>query len=1353
MSDRWPGEPIDAFKPCKKLKVAAGKYVPGVVIRNDYVSVPDVFETETQVYEVEASDDGVISSSSESNFSPRSQHSLVASDPAGSALAQMSASDCASVELSPVRSVKSCPAVGEAELKQGADTVDAMAVDSKATSRQWVLNLKAEWARRIASIVQSSKLHLNQLSGAWHKRWPGDSMDAYKPCKKLKVAVSKYVPQVIVMNDYVSLRDSFETVSPAPSRDVPARGEDRHAVRQTDTSSAHNDTPTSIKKGLSEKSSQRAQQRDKRAAWSKRIVELSKAARTGLHIVNVQSAWCLRWPGDTIDQYKPCKKLKDAIEKYSEDVVVDNYYVFHCSELKEPLPRGPLDDALANARMEGDFKDIRGEREYVISEFKLKRWNNWWTRYQKFIADGHRLYRCVLNCLFDDAELNSMVDGEPIPLGIWNRYEGEEWWTWQLFVHQRKAKNGAQYLCFLETGSDGYEACGRLYQDGNLWLARTTGARETFVELFRLELAGDSIVVTLPDCRFSAKRGNQFYLAGFGFTPAMAVVNAMRRALCCAHFVPNNILEAKAKSSRFEVVTSLIASILQGIVDFRLGVTGACEHDHHERKIRDTVDAVCALLDADPAIPLTDPGWKSSQALGLTWQYAMVLEDSSPWDKLACSVLRSANAKATVEQVDGNPEGPGELGNPSMPLSLWEILLCRSISYGNLADRALKTLSPWLVPKTSQYVANFLQMLHYERLAEITAATELASEAADELSFVFDGSWTELPRHRPELKLHVETASRRHWSLPQHIASLRRGDLVILNPLCLREEKVRGVIAEVYADCEERKPLRLKLCCVTVPTRLNCMASMLRSSQFTIDPLKLVSVTHERQTEAIKATGQGKFSSFHVSIRNLIVASWELSKNVIDNDITGASAAPSPQDLAREVPEGVNDEITEDRSYLDVPVSIAQRIAVYNAVRRRFSAVRGPPGTGKTHTACAMVEAWLKVSGGAKRVLVVTQSNVAALNIQERLVTLGVSCVRVGSSMSSDEMLAQQSFTQLFDEQTLEPLVEAGQRQVPLKQFVLMPLLRQAVERVPVVVMTCIASGNGNLLRGCRFCRVLIDEAAQATEPTTLVPLMSGAQGFACIGDDKQLPSTVLSQEAKRLGLEESLFERLLRLQVVDAGSGFVQLDIQHRMHSSIASFPVWRFYDEMVQNGCDDEDRPPIAGLLWPLNGDFRIYFVDCCRSSEKKIAGKSTINKREATCLMRTLDHLLRAGEGRLKPNDVAIITGYSAQRSLILNLLPPGLAKGDLRVDTVDGFQGMERDLVLVSTVRSNSAGKIGFLSDHRRTNVLLTRARRGLIIFGDSHTLANEQEIWQPWLGWLRARGGFCSSFDDFVELFQ
>jgi len=262
---------------------------------------------------------------------------------------------------------------------------------------------------------------------------------------------------------------------------------------------------------------------------------------------------------------------------------------------------------------------------------------------------------------------------------------------------------------------------------------------------------------------------------------------------------------------------------------------------------------------------------------------------------------------------------------------------------------------------------------------------------------------------------------------------------------------------------------------------------------------------------------------------------------------------------------------------------------------------------------------------------------------------------------------------------------------------------------------------------------------------------MAGAAAFACIGDDKQLPASVYSQAARARGLDESLFERLLRAGAVGFGDGFAQLDVQRRMHSAIADFPGHFFYGGQLSNGISDVERPPVPGLRWPGRGACRVLFVNVGgRLGREEMKGTSPFNQGEAELLVELLRHFLHTqaealDAPALRASDIAVITGYSAQREAIRREISQTTLRSDparsVRIDTVDGFQGMERELVLVSSTRSNAHSEVGFLKDPRRTNVLLTRARRGLVVFGDAQTLKSEEEVWGPWLRWVDDRGGF------------
>jgi len=195
-------------------------------------------------------------------------------------------------------------------------------------------------------------------------------------------------------------------------------------------------------------------------------------------------------------------------------------------------------------------------------------------------------------------------------------------------------------------------------------------------------------------------------------------------------------------------------------------------------------------------------------------------------------------------------------------------------------------------------------------------------------------------------------------------------------------------------------------------------------------------------------------------------------------------------------------------------------------------------------------------------------------------------------------------------------------------------------------------------------------------------------------------------------------------------------------MHPSIAEFPALRFYGGGLYDAPGlAEGRAPVPGFAWP-SSVCRVCLVDCGTDDSVEESGRSRSNTREAEVLVHVLERCLSAGTPAA---NVAVITGYSAQQALLRRLVAAlGSAAEGVKVDTVDGFQGAERDLVLVSTVRANKEHEVGFMRDPRRVNVLLTRARRGLIAFGDAATLEGEAETWRPWLQWVRDKGAVISS---------
>ena len=296
------------------------------------------------------------------------------------------------------------------------------------------------------------------------------------------------------------------------------------------------------------------------------------------------------------------------------------------------------------------------------------------------------------------------------------------------------------------------------------------------------------------------------------------------------------------------------------------------------------------------------------------------------------------------------------------------------------------------------------------------------------------------------------------------------------------------------------------------------------------------------------------------------------------------------------------------------------------------------------------------------------------------------------------------------------------------------------------MVTTCASAGH-DLIQGQSFPRVLIDESTQSVEPTTLLPICVGCSHLVLIGDHKQLPPTVISDDAKRLGLDKSLFARLAEEGTDEPDGGAVAVPVllneQRRMHTSIARFPNLFFYKGLVQDRVPG--RAPVPGVRWPQSGNFCVRLVDCEGTGEQEEQrGTSWRNTAEVDAVLRLLIHVLhtsqatRACPGPVTAGEVVILTPYLQQKELLQAQVTSIPELKDVRVSTVDGFQGAEADLVVFSAVRSNREGRLGFLQDTRRANVALTRARRGLVVFADAETLRQAHgSVWADWLRFVEA----------------
>jgi hypothetical protein len=431
-------------------------------------------------------------------------------------------------------------------------------------------------------------------------------------------------------------------------------------------------------------------------------------------------------------------------------------------------------------------------------------------------------------------------------------------------------------------------------------------------------------------------------------------------------------------------------------------------------------------------------------------------------------------------------------------------------------------------------------------------------------------------------------------------------------------------------------------------------------------------------------------------------------------------------------------------TFFDTALDTSQQEAVRFALAADdLAIVHGPPGTGKTTT---VVEIIRQAVARDERVLVCAPSNLAVDNLLERLLAAGEEAVRLGHPARVMPQLREHTLDILVDEhpdvRRAQKLVrgalalqrkaarftrarpargERAQMRADARELFAdaRRLENQAVEQILDRANVVCATSTGvtsDVLGARQFDLVVIDEAGQSTEPPCWIPL-TRAQKVVLAGDHFQLPPTVLSSEAAAGGLGISLLERLAAL---DGGNLCRRLSVQYRMHESIMEFSSRQFYDGQLTAAPEVRSHLlcDLPGVERNLLTEEPVVFIDTAGASydeEVEPDGESRFNPREARLVVRKVQQLVEAG---VSSSDIAVIAPYAAQVRLVRELL----ADSEVEVDTVDGFQGREKEAVLVSLVRSNAEGDIGFLADIRRTNVALTRARRKLLVIGDSATLA-------------------------------
>ena len=425
------------------------------------------------------------------------------------------------------------------------------------------------------------------------------------------------------------------------------------------------------------------------------------------------------------------------------------------------------------------------------------------------------------------------------------------------------------------------------------------------------------------------------------------------------------------------------------------------------------------------------------------------------------------------------------------------------------------------------------------------------------------------------------------------------------------------------------------------------------------------------------------------------------------------------------------------------PISVpwlnpAQEHAVNEVLRAKdVSIVHGPPGTGKTTT---LVEAIVECLRRENQVMVCAQSNMAVDWISEKLVDRGVPVLRIGNPTRVNDKMLSFTYERQFESHpdypqlwTLRKAIrelrhhrKRGDRSFHDKLDRLrsrateieMSINQQLFGEARVIASTLVGSAN-RILEGQKYATLFIDEAAQALEAACWIPIRRATR-VVFAGDHCQLPPTVKSYEALREGLGVTLMERIVR-QKPDA---VTLLTTQYRMNEDIMRFSSEWFYHGKVESAPDVRHRSV-------LDYDIPMLWIDTAdMSCREEFVGESygRINKTEARLTLAALQlYFDKVGRERILSEriDVGIISPYRAQVQFLRHLI-----KADpwfkpyrhlITVNTVDGFQGQERDIILISLVRANDEGQIGFLRDLRRMNVAITRARMKLIILGDAPTM--------------------------------
>jgi ATP-dependent RNA/DNA helicase IGHMBP2 len=446
----------------------------------------------------------------------------------------------------------------------------------------------------------------------------------------------------------------------------------------------------------------------------------------------------------------------------------------------------------------------------------------------------------------------------------------------------------------------------------------------------------------------------------------------------------------------------------------------------------------------------------------------------------------------------------------------------------------------------------------------------------------------------------------------------------------------------------------------------------------------------------------------------------------------------------------------------------AQNQAVHKIIHSEdYIIIHGPPGTGKTTT---LVHAIKKLVENGKKVLVTAASNTATDLITERLFHLDLNVTRIGNISRIDEELLHLTLDDKLSNHPESKIIKklkseaadlkkkanayvkdfdkhaAYQRKKMYKEAreltdwsrqIENKLLIQILETSDVIAST-VTGASSNILNNIDFDTVVIDEAGQCIAPATWIPILK-AKRVVLAGDHFQLPPTVKSNEAVQKGLNITLMEMCFAY-----AKNIQLLNVQYRMHRFIMEFSNRYFYEGALKAHHSVENHSIHEEL------QENITFIDTAGCGFDEIMhteNKSKYNPEEYFILREHLYQLVeKTFELGIQPG-ICILSPYKEQVNLIKKEVSEDkrLINSNIHVHTIDGYQGQEQDIVYISLVRSNERSEIGFLSDYRRMNVAMTRARKQLIIIGNSATIGNDK-FYSKLLDYVEKEGMYYSAWE-------